>query len=78
MSDGSNELKDLKQETDAILEAARKREDDLIEKYEPAVKKILELIKSQCESNVEAHGSSAHTSEDEQPRFEINENAKAA
>ncbi len=77
MPDRSDEPKNMKRETERALEISRKKE-AFREESEPAVKKILELIRSQCEPTIEAYGASALTSEDEQPRFAMNEDVKAA
>jgi hypothetical protein len=78
MSDWSEELKKMRKEMDTKLEDTRKKEEELRKKYESDIKEILDLIRSRCEPVVETYRDSSLKWEMEQPKFEMNESAKAA
>jgi len=71
------EIKRMKEETEKRIQKARTEEEVLREKYKEDIKKILDLIKTQCAPVVDTFKDPSKW-EWQQPEFGMSETAKAA
>ena len=78
MSKWAEELKKMKIALDAKLADTSRKEAECRKKYESDVKKVLDLIRAQCEPVVDAYRDPSLALKREQPRFRMNETAESA